>query len=179
MVLKAGALAAGGRYTFTLTATDGVGATGSANATVATSAPATGGWATITPASGVALSTPFVLSAVGWSADADELPLKYSAEYVVEGSGAAPVSLTNGAFQESPTIACQLPAGQDAAGNVITLRLTVRSAFGANLTITAGNASKLNDGAAALAVTCCWCCKALYAGGTEWMALVPPALPCC
>ena len=133
MVLKAGALAQGARYTFTLTATDAVGAVGLANATIATSVPASGGWVSVTPASGVALSTPFVLTAAGWSADADELPLKYSADYFVEGSSAAPVSLTNGAFQDSPTIPCQLPAGLDAAGNVITLRLTVRSAFGATV----------------------------------------------
>ena len=137
MVIKAGALAAGARYTFTLTATDGVGAMGSATATVATSAPATGGWAAVTPSSGVALSTPFVLTAAGWSADADELPLSYSADFVVEGSTAPPVALTGGAFQESPVISCQLPAGVPEAGNVITLRLTVRSAFGATVTATA------------------------------------------
>ena len=134
MVLRAGALAAGARYTFTLTAVDGVGAVGQANATVVTSAPASGGWAAITPASGIALSTPFVLTAAGWSVDADELPLTYSADYVVEGSSAPPVALTNGAFQESPTISCQLPAGVPAAGNLVTLRLTVRSAFGATTT---------------------------------------------
>ena len=138
MVLKAGALAQGARYTFTLTATDAVGAVGLANATIATSVPASGGWVSVEPASGVALSTSFVLTAAGWGADADELPLKYSADYFVEGSSAAPVSLTNGAFQDSPTIPCQLPAGLDAAGNVITLRLTVRSAFGATV---ASNAS--------------------------------------
>ncbi len=137
MVIKAGALTAGSRYTFMLTATDAVGAVGSANATVATSAPATGGWAAVVPSSGVALSTPFQLSAAGWSADPDELPLTYSADYVVEGSSAPPVALTNGAFQESPAITCQLPAGVDTAGNVITLRLTVRSAYGATVTTTA------------------------------------------
>ena len=137
MVIKAGALAAGARYTFTLTATDGVGAVGSATATVATSAPATGGWAAVTPSSGVALSTPFVLTAAGWTADADELPLSYSADFVVEGSNAPPVALTGGAFQESPVISCQLPAGVPEAGNVITLRMTVRSAYGATVTASA------------------------------------------
>ena len=131
MVLRPGALASSARYTFTLTATDGVGAVGSANATVVTSAPASGGWAAIMPASGVALSTAFTLTATSWSVDADELPLTYSADYVVEGSSAPPVSLTNGAFQESPVISCQLPAGLPSADNVVTLRLIVRSAFGA------------------------------------------------
>ncbi len=137
MVLRAGALAPGARYTFTLSATDAAGAVGLANATVATSAPAAGGWAVEAPASGVALSTPFVLTAAGWTADADELPLSYSAEYLIEGSSAPPVALTSGAFQESPVITCQLPAGLPDAGNVVTLRLTVRSAFGATATTAA------------------------------------------
>ena len=134
MVLRPGALAAGARYTFQLSAVDSVGAVGLANATVTTSALARGGWAEASPASGVALSTSFVLSAVGWTADVDELPLMYSADYVVEGSNAAPVSITGGAYQESPSIALLLPAGLEEAGNVITLRLTVRSAFGATAT---------------------------------------------
>jgi hypothetical protein len=138
MVLLPGALSPGARYTFSLTAIDAVGAVGSASVTVATSAPPRGGWAAVAPAEGVALSTTFVLSAVGWSADADELPLLYSADYIVEGSDAAPVSLTGGSFQAGATIAAQLPAGLAAAGSIITLRLRVRSAFGA---VASANAS--------------------------------------
>ena len=137
MVLRPGALAPGARYIFTLSATDAVGAMGLANATVAVSAPATGGYATISPASGIALSTPFVLTASGWTAAADELPLTYMADFIVEGSTAPPVALTNGAFQQSPVIPCQLPAGVPEAGNVVTLRLTVRSAYGATVSTTA------------------------------------------
>jgi hypothetical protein len=131
MVLRPGALAPGGRYTFTLTATDAAGGVGSANASVVTSAAPRGGWVDVSPPAGVALSTQFVLTAAGWSADADELPLTFAAEYTIDGSGAPPVSLTGGAFQASPIIAVQLPAGLASAGNAVTLRLTARSAFGA------------------------------------------------
>ena len=93
MVLRAGALTAGVNYVFSLTATDAVGAVGRANATVVTSTPARDGWADVSPQSGVALNTPFVLTASGWAADSDELPLTYSADYFVEGSPAAPVSV--------------------------------------------------------------------------------------
>ncbi len=72
-----------------------------------------------------------MLRAASWSADADELPLTYSCTYFVEGSTEAPVSLTGGAYQESPVIPMQLPAGLPSAGSVVTLRLAVRSAFGA------------------------------------------------
>jgi hypothetical protein len=134
MVLRPGALLPGARYTFSLRATDAVGATGMANATIVTSSPARGGWAEALPAAGVALSTPFVLTASGWTADADELPLSYLLDYFVEGSADGPVSLTSGAFQDSPVIRAQLPAGLPANDNLITLRLTVRSAFGATVT---------------------------------------------
>jgi hypothetical protein len=137
MVIKPGALAAGARYTFTLSATDAVGSAGSANATIITSTPPRGGWAAMAPASGVALSTPFVLTASGWTADADELPLTYAAEYIIEGSAAPPVSLTGGAFQSSPAISMLLPAGLAEAGSVVTVRLTVRSAWGATATANA------------------------------------------
>ena len=129
MVLRPGVLAAGARYTLVLRATDAAGAVGLANATVATSAPPYGGWASVTPTSGVALSTPFNLTAAGWLSD--ELPLSYTADYFTEGSSAATMSLTGGVFQESPSFGVQLPAGLPSAGNVITLQLTVRSAFGA------------------------------------------------
>jgi hypothetical protein len=138
MVLRPFALAAGAQYTFTLTATDAVGAIGSANATVVTSAPPAGGWADVSPQSGVALSTQFTITAAGWTAPEDELPLSYSADFFVDGSDAPATSLTAGGFQDSPVISAQLPAGLEAAGNIITLRLTVRSAFGAS---TSSNAS--------------------------------------
>jgi hypothetical protein len=136
MVIRPGALAPGASYVLQLSATDAVGAVGSANASIRTSSPARDGWADVSPASGVALSTPFVLTAAGWSADADELPLTFSADYFVD-SPAPAVSLTGGAFQASPAITVQLPAGLAAAGNVITLRLTVRSAFGATVSVNA------------------------------------------
>ena len=131
MVLQPGALAPGSRYVFQLSAVDSAGAVGLANATLRTSTPPRGGWADVSPATGVALSTDFVLSATGWTADVDELPLTYSCSYRVEGATDPPVSLTGGAFVESPTISMQLPAGLASAGNVITLQLVVRSAFGA------------------------------------------------
>jgi hypothetical protein len=137
MVIRPGALAPGATYVFQLTATDAVGAVGSANASIRTSSPARDGWADVSPTTGVALSTPFVLTAGGWSADADELPLTYAVDYFIDGSPAPPVSLTGGAFQASPVIAMQLPAGLEAAGNVVTLRLTVRSAFGATVSANA------------------------------------------
>jgi hypothetical protein len=131
MVLRSAALVPGARYTFQLSATDTVGAVGLANATVITSVPPRDGWADVSPPNGVALSTDFVMRASSWVADLDEMPLTYSATYSVEGSTDAPVSLTNGAFQESPNITMQLPAGLASAGNVITLRLVVRAAYGA------------------------------------------------
>lgn len=131
LVLRAGALTPGVNYVFSLTATDSTGAVGRANATVVTSRPASGGWADVYPAAGVAVSTPFVITASNWTADADELPLSYRAEYIIEGSGAPPVSLTSGTFQYSNIIIAQLPAGLPAAGSVITLRVAVRSSFGA------------------------------------------------
>jgi hypothetical protein len=137
MVLLPGALAAGARYVFSLTATDAAGAVGVANASVQVSSAARGGWADVTPASGVALSTSFLLTAAGWTADADELPLMYAADYIVAGSGAPPVSLTGGSFQSSPVIAAQLPAGLPGAGNIVTLRLSVRTAFGATVSANA------------------------------------------
>jgi hypothetical protein len=95
------------------------------------SAPARDGWADVAPASGIALETRFVLTASGWTADADELPLTYKADYFVEGLPDAPVvSLTGGAFQTSPVVAALLPAGN------ITLRVTARSASGATATAT-------------------------------------------
>jgi hypothetical protein len=127
LVIRPGALAPGASYVLQLSATDAVGAVGSANASIRTSSPARGGWADVSPASGVALSTPFVLTAAGWSADADELPLSYAAEYTVDGSDAAAVSLTGGAFQAAPSFVAQLPAGN------VTLRLVIRSAFGATI----------------------------------------------
>jgi hypothetical protein len=139
MVIKPAALLAGAQYVFALSATDAVGAVGVANATVRLSAPARDGWADVAPASGIALETRFVLTASGWTADADELPLTYKADYFVEGlpDDAPVVSLTGGAFQSSPSITMQLPAGLSEAGNVITVRLTVRSAWGATVTSTA------------------------------------------
>jgi hypothetical protein len=134
MVIRAGALAPGTRYTFSLTATDAAGGVGQANATVATASAPRGGSVYVTPDAGEALSTPFSLVAAGWTADADELPLSYAAEYML-GDGSAPVSLA--AYQASPSIAMQLPAGLAAAGNVVTLRLSVRSAFGAVVTANA------------------------------------------
>jgi hypothetical protein len=133
MVIRAGALSVGARYVFQLTATDSVGAVGSANASVLVSSPARSGSVSVSPATGVALSTPFTLTAAGWSADAEELPLTYAADYFIDGSSAPAVSLTGGAFQTSPAITVQLPAGLQAAGNIITLRLTVRSTFGATV----------------------------------------------
>ena len=53
MVLQPNALAPGGRYTFQLSATDSAGSVGLANATVQTSSPPRGGWADVSPASGV------------------------------------------------------------------------------------------------------------------------------
>jgi hypothetical protein len=146
LVLRPDALAPGATYAFVLTATDAVGASGYANATVTTSAPPRGGWAALAPGSGTALATPFNLTAAGWSADADELPLSYAADYTVEGAapgdaGAGWVSLTNGGFQESPALASLLlPAGAPAGGNVVTLRVAVRSALGA---VAYANASAL------------------------------------
>jgi hypothetical protein len=137
MVIRAGVLSAGARYVFQLTATDAVGAVGSANASVLVSSPARDGWLDVSPASGTALSTPFVLTASGWSADADELPLSYTLDYFIDGASAPPVSLTGGAFMASPVVSVQLPAGLQAAGNVVTLRLTVRSAFGATVSANA------------------------------------------
>ncbi len=137
LLLRAGVLAPGATYVLTLSATDATGATGLANATIVTSAQAHSGVAAVTPASGVALSTPFVLSGQGWIADAEELPLTFSAEYLVDGSGADAVSLTGGAFRGTPSISCELPAGLAAYGNAITLRLIVRSAFGAIVTANA------------------------------------------
>jgi hypothetical protein len=134
MVLRPGALLPGASYTFSLRATDAVGATGMANATVVTSSPARDGWAEASPASGVALSSHFLVTASGWTADADEKPLSYLLDYFIEGSAAGPVSLTGGAFQDSPVFRAQLPAGLPASDNVVTLRLTVRSAFGATVT---------------------------------------------
>ena len=131
MVLRSAALVPGARYTFQLSATDTVGAVGLANATLITSVPPRDGWADVSPSNGVALSTDFVMRASSWAADLDEMPLTYSCTYFVEGSTDAPVSLTNGAFQESPNITMQLPAGLASAGNVITLRLVVRAAYGA------------------------------------------------
>jgi hypothetical protein len=136
MVIRAGVLSAGARYVFQLTATDAVGAVGSANASVLVSSPARDGWLDVSPASGTALSTPFALTASGWSADADELPLSYALDYLIDGASAPPVSLTGGTFMASPVFSVQLPAGQ-AAGNVVTLRLTVRSAFGATVSANA------------------------------------------
>jgi hypothetical protein len=49
-----------------------------------------------------------------------------------------PLQLTGGSFQDSPVISMQLPAGLPEADNIITLRLTVRSKFGAT---TSANAS--------------------------------------
>jgi hypothetical protein len=57
MVLRPEALVPGARYTFQLSATDTVGAVGLANATLITSTPPRDGWADVSPASGVALST--------------------------------------------------------------------------------------------------------------------------
>jgi hypothetical protein len=134
MVVRAGALAPGTRYTFALTATDAAGRVGQANASVATSSAPRGGGVYVTPDVGEALSTPFSLVATGWTADADELPLSYAAEYLL-GDASAPVSLV--AYQASPSISVQLPAGLAAAGNVVTLRLSVRSAFGAVVAVNA------------------------------------------
>jgi hypothetical protein len=137
MVIRPGALAPGASYVFQLTATDAVGAVGSANTSIRTSSPARDGWADVAPSSGVALSTQFLLTAAGWSADADELPLTYAIDYFIDGSPAPPVSLTGGAFQAAPAITVQLPAGLEVADNVVTLRLTVRSAFGATVSANA------------------------------------------
>jgi hypothetical protein len=142
LVIRAGALAPGGSYTFTLTATDAAGGIGSANATVTMSSPPRSGWAEVLPSSGIALSTPFLLTAAGWSADDDELPLTYSVDCFVNGddASAAPLSLTGGAFQASPTLTAQLPAGAAAAGGAVVLRVTVRSVGGATAS---ANASAL------------------------------------
>jgi hypothetical protein len=138
LVIRAGALEPGTRYMFSLIATDAQGSVGRANASVTTSTAPRGGWADVLPAAGEALTTAFMLNASGWSADVDELPLSYAAEYTVDGSDEPAVSLTGGAFQASPYITAQLPAGMAAAGNGVTLTLRVRSAFGA---IAAANAS--------------------------------------
>lgn len=138
LVLAAGALAPRSTAVFRLTATDR-GGTATADVAVPVSGNPTGaggapkGTLTVTPRSGVGLTTQFTLSAANWT-DTD-LPLSYSFAFAAAGgassSSAAPPTTLRDFSPQSTAAGVLLPAGTPAGQYVLYVFCVVQNAAGA------------------------------------------------
>lgn len=135
LVLPAGTFAPGATYTIRLTAEDGTGRV-QADTRITTAAAPKGlsgrplGELLVTPLAGVALSTPFTLTAANWLQDG--APLFYQFQYSLPNTTAPPQVLST--FNPSSTVTVSLPPGfrgpGSYGGGALVLQLLVRNAAG-------------------------------------------------
>ena len=81
-------------------------------------APPTGGFVTVTPSNGYALSTLFLMSTTGWTADASSLPLGYIFAYQLSIIKGALVLNVQG---PKPYVSSPLPPGLPTMNNILTV----------------------------------------------------------
>jgi hypothetical protein len=126
LVVKAGSLAPRSAYTFRLSATDRMHeSTGYAEVTVLVNAPPTSGEVRVAScdsdsdgssscsgtAVGFVLETVFEVSAVYWTDDADDLPLRFEFNYLTVANGVSSAETPMGYLSSSNSIRSQLPEG--------------------------------------------------------------------
>jgi REJ domain len=116
---------AGSTYSFRLTAYP-VGNTRKETYTEITlkaNTPPTSGYLVVTPRIGTALVTQFLVTAPGWTAEAENFPLRYSFYYTVSTTLSKYLTLSSSSLKAFTTT--KLPAGLSSLQNVIMLRSTV------------------------------------------------------
>ena len=91
-------------------------------------APPTGGFLTVTPDSGYALTTDFLLATTGWTTDASSLPLGYIFSYQLSSSKGALVLNVQG---PKPYLTTPLAPGLPTLQNVITVFAVAVDLYGA------------------------------------------------
>ncbi|KAK3238908.1 hypothetical protein CYMTET_51123 [Cymbomonas tetramitiformis] len=129
LVVRAGSLSPGGRYAFTLTATDRNGPSWVTMEVLVNSPPHSGVMITPSPSKGVMFETDFAFEGNDWEDDPEDRPLWYQLRYmVVGGSMSTPVMLTQ--WQPSPLFSTPLPtAGLEGNAHAVTVYLYVRDAL--------------------------------------------------
>ncbi|KDO28431.1 hypothetical protein SPRG_06669 [Saprolegnia parasitica CBS 223.65] len=118
MILRPGALEPQTTYTFLFTGVDALGQTATASTTWTTNAPPTSGSVTVTPTSGVALTTSFTLTSRNWVGAT--LPLRFAFKYIrglPTDVGAVEVPLCEYAFTTSWVTT--LPAGVNGSVTIV------------------------------------------------------------
>ena len=123
LVVRAGVLDAGARYTFQIAATDSIGQVGTANLTLTANRPPFGGSLAVTPRTGQALSTSFLLASGGFVDPDDTLPLTYAFFYRSSSLGVQ-VEIGDG---DTQTANSTLPPGD---GDNLTLSVLVTDQLG-------------------------------------------------
>jgi REJ domain len=83
----------------------------------------TSGYLMVEPRSGTALTTQFLVTAPGWTAEAENLPLRYSFSYTVSTTLSKYLTLKSSSLKAYTTTT--LPPGLSALKNVITVRSKV------------------------------------------------------
>jgi len=126
LILKAGAILPGQRVSFRATLTS-EGMTAFAEIDVYVNVPPIGGILQISPTSGVALVTDFVLGTRAWTTDSESLPLKY--RFFVHAHGVPTTDLPI-SFSERNEVSTQLPPGNVLEGNELKLSVEVIDVWG-------------------------------------------------
>ncbi|KAK3274984.1 hypothetical protein CYMTET_16864 [Cymbomonas tetramitiformis] len=128
LVVAKNTLRAGGAYLFRLRATDANGPS-SASLLVEVNTAPSGGAAAAAPLEGVAMTTAFTLSALGW--EDDDVPLWYQWKYQIRGAGTDNLTLTEFSSGGDDVTTMLPTAGLEQERRVVVVVVSVKDALGA------------------------------------------------
>ncbi|CAM9178019.1 unnamed protein product, partial [Sphacelaria rigidula] len=145
LVARAGTLAPGRSYTFTLTASDTFGSMGYADITIDTNAPPVGGYIACDRSSIVAGVDEVLLHSIGWTDDYEDLPIMHSFGYVhgyreVTSIASASTEVTKISTGWSPSslLSTHVPPGLASDNYNITVAVFVSDVLGSRAVTSLG-----------------------------------------